>query len=94
MLKLRTRNKGLHAALIGVKQETLDSWTRQVENLITIRKQAERDYEFAADKIIPLLRRAKENNIPSREVARITGISHSTICNWLKILDSESTNAS
>lgn len=83
----------MRARLIGVKQDTLDNWTHQVENLIAIRKQAERDYEFAADKILPLLRRAKENNIPSREIAKITGISHTTICNWLKLLDGEAAHA-
>lgn len=79
--------------MIGVKQDTLDSWMQKVENLITIRKQAERDYQFAADKIIPLLRKAKENNIPSREIAAITGISHTTICSWMKLLDCEPANA-
>jgi len=88
-MKLRTRNKGLLASLIGVKQETLDSWTQKLEDLITVREEAEKDYQFAADKIIPLLRRAKEKNIPSRAVALITGISHTTICHWMKLLDSE-----
>lgn len=80
-------HKGLFSGLVGTTQETLDSWLHKLDGLITVKKEAELDQSQIGEKILPLLRKARENQISARELAQITGVGHATISRWMKLLN-------
>jgi response regulator of citrate/malate metabolism len=80
-------HKGLFSALTGIKQETLDSWMQRLDSLITVKHEAELTQAQLGEKILPLLRKAKENQISARELAPIIGVGHATISRWMQLLN-------
>jgi predicted AAA+ superfamily ATPase len=80
-------HKGLFSALVGTTQETLDSWLHKLDGLITVKKEAELSHAQLGEKILPLLRKAKENSISARELAEIIPIGHATISRWMQLLE-------
>lgn len=80
-------HRGILSSLVGLKQETLDSWMRKLDGLITVKSEAIQEHEATAQKIIPLLLKAQDNNISVRELAQITGLSPATMARWMKLLD-------
>jgi transposase-like protein len=80
-------HRGILTSLVGLKQETLDNWMRKLDGLIAVKKEAIQEHAATADKIIPLLLKAKDNEISVRELAQITGLSPATMSRWMKLLN-------
>jgi len=80
-------HKGLFSSLTGIKQETLDSWLHKLDDLITVKKEAELSHAQLGEKILSLLRKARENHISARELADIIGIHHATVSRWMQLLE-------
>jgi len=71
-------------ALTNATQMTLEQWSQKLKEAIQSKEQVKATYEAKKQKLLPQLLEAHEKGISLRELAKITGISFSTISRWLK----------
>jgi len=56
--------------------ENVDEWITQIDKAI-------KKYEETKQRLLPKLKEAMDKGITSRQLCKITGISHATICRWV-----------
>jgi len=71
-------------AMLSATQKTLEEWSEKIKETIKAKEQELLTYNEKKRQILPLLLQAHENKVSARELAKITGINHATICRWIK----------
>jgi len=71
-------------ALVTATQSKLDQWGQQLKEAMQTKEQTLTAYEEKKRQLLPQLLEAQEKGVSTRELARITGISHMTISRWIK----------
>jgi len=81
--------KGVLQALTGVKQETIDTWFKQWDEQILKMKQEKEHEQQIRKQLLPKLLELHNQGMTSREIAKVTGISHATIARYIKLAKAE-----
>ena len=70
--------------LLEATQSTLEKWTQKIKEVVLLKKEEKESYNENKQKLIAELLDAHGKGVSARELAKITGISHSTIGRWIK----------
>jgi len=70
--------------LLSSTQKTLSEWNQKIRDAIQTKQEEGLNYQTKKQQILPQLIEAYEKGVSSRELERITGINHTTICRWIK----------
>lgn len=71
-------------ALLSSTQKTLSEWNQKIRDAIQTKQEERLNYQTKKQQLLPQLIEAYEKGVSSRELERITGINHATICRWIK----------
>ena len=76
-------------ALATATQTALDQIGQKLKETMQTREQTQREYEERKRELLPQLLEAHEKGVSTRELQKITGISHTTIARWIWIAKQE-----
>jgi DNA invertase Pin-like site-specific DNA recombinase len=65
-------------------EETLSEWNQKIKAAIETKERQKADFQAKKQQLLPILIDAHDKGVSSRELERITGINHTTICQWIK----------
>lgn len=71
-------------ALLSSTQKTLTEWNEKIRAAIQTKEEERLNYQAKKKALLPQLIEATEKGVSSRELEKITGINHTTICRWIK----------
>ena len=71
-------------ALVIATQTTLDQWGQRLKEAMQTSEQHLTAYNEKKQKLLPQLIEAHEKGVSTRELGKITGISHTTIARWIE----------
>jgi len=76
-------------ALVTATRATLDQIRQNLKERTQTKEQALREYAERKRELLPQLLEAHEKGVATRELQKITGISHTTIARWIKAAKQE-----
>jgi DNA invertase Pin-like site-specific DNA recombinase len=71
-------------ALLSSTQKTLSEWNQKIHNAIETKEEERLNYQAKKQQLLPQLIEATEKGVSTRELAKITGINHTTIGRWIR----------
>jgi transposase-like protein len=71
-------------SLLTSTQKTVSEWAEKIRATVKTKEQERANYLSRKQQLLPDLIDAHEKGVSSRELERITGINHTTICRWVK----------
>jgi transposase-like protein len=77
-------SKRVVKTVIDATQKTLDEWRQTIKKAMQIKEEELKTYEEKKRELIPELVEAHEKGVSIRELAKIMGINHTTIANWIR----------
>jgi response regulator of citrate/malate metabolism len=92
MVLVNQMRRNIVQALVTATQSKLDQWGQQIKQAMQTTNQSLTAYEEKKQGLIPQLLEAREKGVSLRELAKITGISHTTIARWLKAAKKQKEN--
>jgi len=72
------------AVLRNSTQKILNDWKEKIQNAIETTQEERKSYVTKKEDLLPQLIEASKKGVSSRELERITGINHATICRWIR----------
>lgn len=76
--------RNISKSLLEATQSTLDKWAVKIREAVQLKEQGRDSYDEKRQKLLAELLDAHEKGLSARELAKITGISHSTIARWVR----------
>jgi len=70
--------------LVDATQTTMDKWVEKIKEAMQVTEQEFQTYEEKKGELIPKLLEAHEKGVSARQLAKITGINHTTISRWIR----------
>ena len=71
-------------ALLSGTQKIMSEWNQKIRDAIQTKQEEQVNYQAKKNELLPQLSEAHKKGVSSRELERITGINHATICRWIR----------
>lgn len=76
--------RNISKSLLEATQKRMDEWVEKIKETIQGKEQKLDAYAEKKQQLLPYLMEAHEKHVSSRELGKITGISHATISKWIR----------